>query len=74
MALSLKLPLKELGIRNLQVDNPRCEKTQEMLANVLPSLETLRLTIVSEYTEAAPEDDIEVHTTPWIWMSTYHSC
>ncbi|KAL4890879.1 F-box domain protein [Aspergillus ambiguus] len=59
MVASLKLPLKELAIRNLQVDNPRSEKTREILANILPSLETLRLTIVSEYNEAAPEHDIE---------------
>ncbi|KAF9888943.1 hypothetical protein FE257_008112 [Aspergillus nanangensis] len=56
---SLNLPLKELGIRHLQVDNPRSDKTRENLTKVLSSLETLRLTIVSEYSSAAPEHDIE---------------
>lgn len=60
MLASLKLPVKELGLWNLQVDNPRNQETLKKLRGVLSGLRSLRLTVVCEHSGAAPEDDIEV--------------
>jgi hypothetical protein len=61
---SLRHPIQDLGIRNLQVDNPRDPETLERMGKVLSGLLSLRLSITTETNEAAPEHDLEVKPTP----------
>ncbi|KAJ5742123.1 hypothetical protein N7533_011532 [Penicillium manginii] len=56
---SLRHPIQDLGIRNLQVDNPRDPETLERMGKVLSGLLSLRLSITTESNEAAPEHDLE---------------
>jgi hypothetical protein len=57
---SLQNPVLDLGIRNLQVDNPRDPETLANMAKALRGLRSLCLSIISEHNEAAPEHDLEV--------------
>jgi hypothetical protein len=57
---SLPHPIQDLGIRNLQADNPKDPETLAKLEKVLSGLLSLRLSITSETNEAAPEHDLEV--------------
>jgi hypothetical protein len=57
---SLRHPIQDLGIRNLQADNPKDPKTLAKMAKVLSGLLSLRLSITSETNDAAPEHDLEV--------------
>ncbi|PCG90480.1 Hypothetical protein PENO1_098930 [Penicillium occitanis (nom. inval.)] len=56
---SNEAPLRELGIRNMQDVNVRYEKISTDIEKVLQNLRTLRLSIVTEHNDAAPEDDLE---------------
>ncbi|OQE44846.1 hypothetical protein PENCOP_c002G04342 [Penicillium coprophilum] len=56
---SLPHPIQELGIRNLQADNPKDPKTLAKLGKVLSGLLSLRLSITSETNDAATEHDLE---------------
>ncbi|OQE05723.1 hypothetical protein PENVUL_c022G09072 [Penicillium vulpinum] len=56
---SLRHPIQDLGIRNLQADNPKDPKTLAKLGKVLSGLLSLRLSITSETNDAAPEHDLE---------------
>lgn len=57
---SLRHPIQDLGIRNLQADNPKDLKTLAIMGKVLSGLLSLRLSITSETNDAAPEHDLEV--------------
>lgn len=57
---SLRHPIQDLGIRNLQADNPKDPKTLAKMGKVLSGLLSLRLSITSETNDAAPEHDLEV--------------
>lgn len=61
---SLQNPVLDLGIRNLQVDNPRDPETLANMEKALQGLRSLRLSIVSEHNEAAPENDLKVLPYP----------
>lgn len=54
---------RELAIRNLQNVNQSDSEVSASIAQVLRNLHTLRLNIVSEYDEAAPENTITVSVT-----------
>ncbi|KAJ5941959.1 hypothetical protein N7516_002127 [Penicillium verrucosum] len=56
---SLRHPIQDLGIRNLQADNPKDPKTLAKMGKVLLGLLSLRLSIASETNDAAPEHDLE---------------
>ncbi|PIG86510.1 F-box domain protein [Aspergillus arachidicola] len=56
---SLDVPIKELGIRNLQGRNIKDAEVRAMMAKVLCSLQSLRLNIATEHHEASPEEDLE---------------
>ncbi|CAG8116993.1 unnamed protein product [Penicillium salamii] len=56
---SLRHPIQDLGIRNLQADNPKDPKTLAKMGKVLSGLLSLRLSITSETNDAAPEHDLE---------------
>ncbi|KAB8226523.1 hypothetical protein BDV33DRAFT_186595 [Aspergillus novoparasiticus] len=56
---SLDVPIKELGIRNLQGRNIKDAEVRAMMAKMLPSLQSLRLNIATEHHEASPEEDLE---------------
>ncbi|PCG99016.1 Hypothetical protein PENO1_055120 [Penicillium occitanis (nom. inval.)] len=56
---SFRHPIQDLGIRNLQADNPKDPKTLAKMAKVLSGLLSLRLSITSETNDAAPECDLE---------------
>lgn len=60
---SLRHPIQDLGIRNLQADNPKDPKTLAKIGKVLSGLLSLRLSITSETNDAAPEHDLEVQPT-----------
>lgn len=63
---SLQHPIQDLGIRNLQADNPKDSETLEKMAKVLSGLVSLRLGITNETNDAAPENDLEVkHSIPF---------
>lgn len=57
---SLPQPIEDLGIRNLQADNPKDPKILANMEKVLSGLLSLRLSITSETNDAAPEHDLEV--------------
>lgn len=57
---SLRHPIQDLGIHNLQADNPKDPKTLAKIGKVLSGLLSLRLSITSETNDAAPEHDLEV--------------
>jgi hypothetical protein len=57
---SLRYPIQDLGIRNLQADNPKDPKTLTKIGKVMSGLLSLRLSITSETNDAAPEHDLEV--------------
>lgn len=57
---SLQSPVQDLGIRNLQVQNSNDPETLKNMEKVLSSLQSLRLSIVSETNDAVPEHDLEV--------------
>ncbi|CAI7679008.1 unnamed protein product [Penicillium pancosmium] len=57
---SLRHPIQDLGIRNLQADNPKDPQTLAKMGKVLSGLLSLRLSITSETNEAAPEHDLEL--------------
>ena len=57
---SLRHPIKDLGIRNLQADNPKDPKTLAKIGKVLSGLLSLRLSITIETNDAAPEYNLEV--------------
>ncbi|KAJ6031012.1 hypothetical protein N7540_001744 [Penicillium herquei] len=56
---SLRHPIQELGIHNLQADNPKDPETLAKIGKVLSGLLSLRLSIISETNDAAPENDLE---------------
>ncbi|GFG18205.1 hypothetical protein IFM5058_08893 [Aspergillus udagawae] len=56
---SFEVPLRELGIRNLQDVNVGDDRIPSNIEKVLQNLRTLRLSIVTEHNEAAPEDDLD---------------
>ncbi|OOQ90346.1 F-box domain protein [Penicillium brasilianum] len=56
---SLRQPIQDLGIRNLQADNPKDPETLAKMSKVLSGLLSLRLSITSETNDAAPEHDLE---------------
>ncbi|CAG7921780.1 unnamed protein product [Penicillium olsonii] len=56
---SLPQPIQDLGIRNLQADNPKDPKILANMEKVLSGLLSLRLSITSETNDAAPEHDLE---------------
>lgn len=56
---SFEAPLRELGIRNMQDVNVEDERVSTNIEKVLQNLRTLRLSIVTEHNDAAPEDDLE---------------
>lgn len=60
---SLQSPIQDLGIRNLQADNPKDRTTLANIEKTLSGLKSLRLSIVNETNEAAPEHDLEVKPT-----------
>lgn len=57
---SLQHPIQDLGIRHLQTDNPKNEKTLARMSKVLSGLRSLRLSITNETNDAAPENDLQV--------------
>ncbi|KAF7626505.1 F-box domain protein [Aspergillus flavus] len=56
---SLDVPIKELGICNLQDLTIKDTDTRAMMAKVLCGLQSLRLNIATEHHEASPEEDLE---------------
>ncbi|KAL5366279.1 F-box domain protein [Aspergillus floccosus] len=56
---SFEAPLRELGIRNMQDVNVGDEKISANIEKALQNLRSLRLSIVTEHNDAAPEDDLD---------------
>ncbi|GLA35234.1 hypothetical protein AnigIFM63309_010637 [Aspergillus niger] len=56
---SFEEPLRELGIRNMQDVNVGDEEISDNIREVLQNIRTLRLSIVTEHNDAAPEDDLD---------------
>ncbi|RLL97664.1 hypothetical protein CFD26_105317 [Aspergillus turcosus] len=56
---SFEAPLRELGVRNMQDVNVADDRISANIEKVLRGLRTLRLSIVTEHNEAAPEDDLD---------------
>jgi hypothetical protein len=56
---SCETSLRELGIRNMQDFNVTADRTSANIEKVLRGLRALRLSIVTEHNEAAPEDDLD---------------
>ncbi|KAJ6104256.1 hypothetical protein N7523_010576 [Penicillium sp. IBT 18751x] len=73
---SLDQPLKELAIQNHQNVPPRNNKLTEQIGQVLQHLTSLRLNVVHELCDAAPETEIEkpaphdffTRVLPSIWL------
>ncbi|KAF7178188.1 hypothetical protein CNMCM7691_006860 [Aspergillus felis] len=72
---SFEVSLRELGIRNMQDVNVGDDQISANIEKVLQNLRTLRLSIVTEHNEAAPEDDLdfpELHDffaqLPSVWL------
>lgn len=58
---ALQRPLKELGIQNYQNVAPP-KSTSDQLNQMLSTLTSLRLNVVHEQYEAAPENEIDVRS------------
>ena len=58
--VSLRQTLKELGIQNYQNVAPPPGTTSDQIKQVLSTLTSLRLNVVHETDQAAPEHDIDV--------------
>ncbi|KAF7158668.1 hypothetical protein CNMCM6106_005458 [Aspergillus hiratsukae] len=56
---SFEAPLRELGIRNMQDVNVTNDRISANIEKVLRGLRALRLSIVTEHNEHAPEDDLD---------------
>lgn len=67
--VSLKQPLKELGIQNQQNITPLSNNFQQ----VLSKLSSLRLNVMHEFVPGCPEDEIEVRTYSSLFRLMY-SC
>ncbi|RHZ54879.1 F-box protein [Aspergillus thermomutatus] len=61
---SFEVPLRELGIRNMQDINVNDDRISANIKKVLQNIRALRLSIVTEHNEAAPEDDLDVFPEP----------
>lgn len=66
---SLRRPLRELGIQNYQNLAPRSGPTSDRVAKVVSGLRSLRLNVVHERDEAAPENEIEVCALSYLFPS-----
>lgn len=64
--VSLQQPLKELGIQNYQNVAPPGD-TSDQLNQVLSTLSSLRLNVVHETEDAAPEYEIYVRRCLHLW-------
>jgi hypothetical protein len=61
---SLSKPIRELGIQNLQNINPQNPDVLASIARVLQNLHVLRLGIISERMDHAPEHELDVSFNP----------